>query len=36
MNPLEFHGSKVEEDPEEFIDEVYKILMIMGVTPVEK
>uniref|UniRef100_M1DWQ0 Zinc knuckle family protein n=1 Tax=Solanum tuberosum TaxID=4113 RepID=M1DWQ0_SOLTU len=22
MNPSEFHGSKVEEDPQEFIDEV--------------
>ncbi|WMV24166.1 hypothetical protein MTR67_017551 [Solanum verrucosum] len=36
MNPLEFHCSKVEEDPQDFIDEVYKVLMIMGVTPVEK
>uniref|UniRef100_M1DUJ1 Gag-pol polyprotein n=1 Tax=Solanum tuberosum TaxID=4113 RepID=M1DUJ1_SOLTU len=36
MNPLEFHDSKVEEDPEEFIDEVYTMLMIMGVTLVEK
>uniref|UniRef100_M1DCL6 Gag-pol polyprotein n=1 Tax=Solanum tuberosum TaxID=4113 RepID=M1DCL6_SOLTU len=36
MNPLEFHGSKVEEDPQEFIYEVYKVLMIMGVTTVEK
>uniref|UniRef100_M1E052 Gag-pol polyprotein n=1 Tax=Solanum tuberosum TaxID=4113 RepID=M1E052_SOLTU len=26
MNPSEFHGSKVEEDPQEFIDEVYKIV----------
>ncbi|WMV37224.1 hypothetical protein MTR67_030609 [Solanum verrucosum] len=25
MNPLKFHGSKVDEDPQEFIDEVYKI-----------
>ncbi|WMV37907.1 hypothetical protein MTR67_031292 [Solanum verrucosum] len=33
---LEFHGSKVEEDPQEFIDEVYKVLMIMGVIEVEK
>lgn len=24
MNPLEFYGSKVDEDPQEFIDEVYK------------
>ncbi|WMV25569.1 hypothetical protein MTR67_018954 [Solanum verrucosum] len=36
MNPLEFHGSKVEEHPQEFINEVYKVLMIMGVTLVEK
>uniref|UniRef100_M1D9B2 Cen12_3 n=1 Tax=Solanum tuberosum TaxID=4113 RepID=M1D9B2_SOLTU len=36
MNPSEFYGSKVEEDPKEFIDEVYKVLVIMGVTSVEK
>ncbi|XP_049365731.1 uncharacterized protein LOC125830597 [Solanum verrucosum] len=36
MNPLEFHGSKVDEDSLEFIDEVYKVLMIMGVTTAEK
>ena len=36
MNPPEFYGSKVEEDPKEFIDEVYKVLVIMGVTSVEK
>ncbi|WMV24231.1 hypothetical protein MTR67_017616 [Solanum verrucosum] len=36
MNPPEFHGSKVEKDPQEFIDKVYKVLMIMGVTPLEK
>uniref|UniRef100_M1DV69 Gag-pol polyprotein n=1 Tax=Solanum tuberosum TaxID=4113 RepID=M1DV69_SOLTU len=24
MNPSEFHGSKVEENPQRFIDEVYK------------
>ncbi|KAH0736064.1 hypothetical protein KY285_011771 [Solanum tuberosum] len=36
MNPMDFHGSKIEEDPQEFIDEVYKVLMIMGVTSVEK
>lgn len=29
-------GSKVEEDPKEFIDEVYKVLDIMRVTLVEK
>ena len=26
MNPHTFYGSKVEEDPQEFIDEIYKIL----------
>ncbi|WMV54508.1 hypothetical protein MTR67_047893 [Solanum verrucosum] len=36
MNPLEFHGSNIEEYPQQFIDEVYKVLMIMGVTPIEK
>lgn len=36
MNPLEFHGSTVEEDPQEFIDEVYKVLVIIGVTLVVK
>uniref|UniRef100_M1DBT1 Gag-pol polyprotein n=1 Tax=Solanum tuberosum TaxID=4113 RepID=M1DBT1_SOLTU len=36
MNPPEFHGSKVEEDPQEFINDVYKVLIIMGVTPLEK
>uniref|UniRef100_M1E0Y7 Retrotransposon gag protein n=1 Tax=Solanum tuberosum TaxID=4113 RepID=M1E0Y7_SOLTU len=29
------HGSRVEEDLQEFIDEVYKVLMIMGLMPVE-
>jgi len=36
MNPPEVHDSKVAEDSQEFIDEVYKVLMMMGVTPVEK
>ncbi|WMV50296.1 hypothetical protein MTR67_043681 [Solanum verrucosum] len=35
MNPLEFYGSTVEEDPQMFIHEVYKVFMIMGVTQVE-
>ena len=26
MNPPNFYGSKVEEDTQEFIDEIYKIL----------
>ncbi|XP_055830787.1 uncharacterized protein LOC129899798 [Solanum dulcamara] len=36
MNPLEFDGSKVNEDPIEFIDEVYQIVAIMGIPPNEK
>lgn len=36
MNQLEFHGYKVEEDPQDFIDEVYKVLEIRGLMPVEK
>jgi len=36
MNPIEFYGSRVEEDHQEFVDEVYKVLMIVGVTLVEK
>lgn len=36
INPLEFYSSKVEEDPQEFIDELYKVLDIMGVTLDEK
>ncbi|WMV24599.1 hypothetical protein MTR67_017984 [Solanum verrucosum] len=40
MNPPKFYGSNVEEDPQEFIDEVYKILDIMdarlvGAGPIE-
>ena len=36
MNPPTFYGSKVEEDPQEFIDEVYKILLAMGLSISEK
>ncbi|WMV46623.1 hypothetical protein MTR67_040008, partial [Solanum verrucosum] len=36
MNPPEFHGSNVVENPQEFIDEMYKVLLIMELTPVEK
>ncbi|XP_049381238.1 uncharacterized protein LOC125845746 [Solanum stenotomum] len=36
MNPPKFYGSKVEEDPQRFIDEVYKVLTIMGVSTKEK
>lgn len=36
MNPPKFYGSKVEEDPQEFVDEVYKILDIMGMILIGK
>ena len=36
MNPPTFYGSKVEEDPEEFIDEDYKILLAMVLSTSEK
>ncbi|XP_049391569.1 uncharacterized protein LOC125855999 [Solanum stenotomum] len=36
INPPILNGSKIEEDPYEFIDEVYNVLAIVGVTPVEK
>ena len=36
MNPPEFFGSKANEDPQEFIDEIFKIVNIMGVASSEK
>ena len=36
MNPPMFHRSKAEEDPQDFLYEVYKILFVMGVTTDEK
>ena len=36
MNPPNFYGSKVEEVPQELIDETYKILYAMGFTTSEK
>ncbi|WMV32807.1 hypothetical protein MTR67_026192 [Solanum verrucosum] len=30
MNPPEFHGSKVDEDPQEFIDGMFKIVELWG------
>ena len=32
LNPSEFYGSKVEKNPNGFIDEVYKVLGIMRVS----
>ena len=36
MNPPTLYGSKVDEDPQEFIDEVYKILLAMELSKSEK
>ena len=36
MNPPIFLGSKVGQDPEEFLDGLYKVLSVMGVTFREK
>ena len=36
MNPPTFFNSKVEEDPQGFIDEVFKVLDPMGVSYNEK
>ena len=35
MNPPVFTGSKVDEDPQNFIDEVWKILKAMHATELE-
>lgn len=35
MNHLEFHGSKVENDPQEYIDGIQKITQIISVTLIE-
>ena len=36
MNPPTFFGSKVEEDPQGFIDEVFNVLDAMGISYQEK
>ena len=36
MNSTTFYGSKVYKYPKEFIDEVYKIVYVMGVYTSEK
>ena len=33
MNPPTFHGTKVDEDPQSFIDEIFKVVDSMNVTP---
>ena len=35
INSLSFHGSKSDEDPQEFIDQIQKVIDIMGVTSIE-
>ncbi|XP_069147056.1 uncharacterized protein [Solanum lycopersicum] len=35
-NPSIFTGAKTSEDPQEFVDEVHKILVAMGPTDIEK
>ena len=35
MNPI-FFGSKVRDNPQEFLDIVYKVLTALGVTSMEK
>ena len=36
MNPPTFYGSRVDKDPQEFIDETYTILYVIGLTTSEK
>ena len=36
MNSQMFLGVKVNEDPQDFLDEIYKILYFMGLTSNEK
>ena len=36
MNPPTFHGNNVDEGPQGFIDEVFKVVDDMGVTPRKK
>ena len=36
MNPPMFYGSKMNEDPKDLVDKVYKILYAIGLTSNEK
>ena len=36
MNPQVYYGSKTNENPQEFVDKVHKILYAMGVNEEEK
>lgn len=31
MKPLESHGSKMKEDPIDFIAEAYRVIVVMGI-----
>ena len=35
MNPYTFNGSKVDEDPQCFIDEVFSVVNAKGVNPTD-
>ena len=35
MNPTTFHVTKVDKDPQGFIDEVFMLVDAMGVTTIE-
>ena len=36
MNPPTFYGSKIDEEPQQFVDEVSKIILAMGLSIREK
>ena len=36
INPPTFHGTKVGEDPQSFIHDLFKVVDAMGVTPKDK
>ena len=36
MNPYTFHGTKVDKDPQSFIDEIFKVVDVMGMTLMER
>ena len=35
MNPPEYYGSKANEDPQDFIEEIFKVMDIMGASSTE-
>ena len=36
MNPPTFHGTKVDEYPQRFINDILNVVDVMGVTPRER